>query len=223
MLGEHDWWGKLRMPFFNEIANIPMMIHDPSVPESWGNRVDALTQVLDLSPTLLDLFDLEPCHHSTGKSMLPLLRREATVIRDIALFGVFGGALNSTNGRYTYFLYPHDMEDKPLFEYTLMPMHSTSMFEIRELKNAELVRGFDFAKGAPVLKVPALSDAKRPPMQGGGFAETHTRLYDLETDPRQDQSFRSAELESLFNEFLRRELEASDAPAEIYSRFSLQK
>ena len=58
------------------------------------------------------------------------------------------------------------MEDKPLFEYTLMPMHSISMFEIRELKNAELVRGFDFAKGAPVLKVPALSDAKRPPMQG---------------------------------------------------------
>ena len=28
---------------------------------------------------------------------------------------------------------------------------------------------------------------------------------------------------SLLNEFLRRELEASDAPAEIYSRFSLQK
>lgn len=223
MLGEHDWWGKLRMPFFNEIANIPMMIHDPSVPESWGNRVDALTQVLDLSPTLLDLFDLEPCYYSTGKSMLPLLRREAGVIRDIAVFGVFGGALNSTNGRYTYFLYPHDMEDKPLFEYTLMPMHSTSMFEIRELKNAELVRGFDFAKGSPVLKVPALSDAKRPPMQGGGFAETHTRLYDLETDSRQEHSFRSAELETLFNEFLRRELEASDAPTEIYSRFSLQK
>ena len=91
------------------------------------------------------------------------------------------------------------------------------------LKNAELVRGFDFAKGAPVLKVSALSDAKRPPIQGGGFSKTHTRLYDLETDSCQEYSFRSAELETFLNEFLRRELKASDTLVEIYSRFSLQK
>ena len=46
-----------------------------------------------------------------------------------------------------------------------MPMYSTSMFEVRELKNAELIRGFLTLQGSPVLKIPALKDAKRPPMQ----------------------------------------------------------
>ena len=29
LLAEHDWWGKNRAPFFNEIAHIPLMIHLP--------------------------------------------------------------------------------------------------------------------------------------------------------------------------------------------------
>ena len=66
--------------------------------------------------------------------MLRLLDDPDASIRD----GVFGGALNSTDGRYTYFIYPENIEEPNLFEYTLMPMHSTSMFEVRELKNAEL-------------------------------------------------------------------------------------
>lgn len=221
MLGEHEWWGKLRMPFFNEIANIPMMIHDPKTPDSWGTRQSSLTQVLDLSPTLLDLYDLDPCEHSLGKSMLPLLRGQETEIRSIALYGVFGGAINATDGMHTYFLYPDDMEDKPLFEYTLMPMHSTSLFEVRELEHAELYRGFDFTKGAPVLKVPALHDAKRPPMQGGGFADTRTRFYDLTVDPGQNNGLRSPEIEAHFDALIHKELKAHNAPSEVYERFSL--
>ena len=29
MLAEHDWWGKNRMPFYDEIAQIPLMIWHP--------------------------------------------------------------------------------------------------------------------------------------------------------------------------------------------------
>lgn len=221
MLGEHEWWGKLRMPFFNEIAHIPLMIHDARKPDSWDTRVSALTQAIDLSPTLLDLFDLEACEHTQGKSMLPLLNGEAEEIRDLALFGVFGGAINATDGNHTYFLYPEDMEDQPIFEYTLMPMHSTSLFEVRELEHAELVRGFDFTKGAPLLKVPALKDAKRPPMQGGGFAETHTRLYDLNDDPKQDSPVRNAEIEAWFDNKIRCEMQRHEVPNEAYNRFGL--
>lgn len=222
MLGEHDWWGKLRMPFFNEIANIPLFIRDPRSPKSWGNRVKELTQVIDLSPTLLDLFDLEPCEYSTGKSMLPLITGSERQIRDVAIYGVFGGAINATDGRYTYFLYPENMDTLPLFEYTLMPMHSTSMFEVRELVDAELFRGFNFTKGAPVLKLRALSDAKRPPMQGGGFAETNTRLYNIIDDPLQSHPFRSEEIEANLTGLIIDEMIKNDAPAELFDRFSLR-
>ncbi|MDE0347977.1 MAG: sulfatase, partial [Boseongicola sp.] len=110
---------------------------------------------------------------------------------------------------------------KPIFEYTLMPVHSTSLFEVRELEHAELVRGFDFTKGAPLLKVPALQDAKRPPMQGGGYADTRTRLFDLSVDPRQQNPFRSQEVEARLNDGLCREMQSHEVPAEVFARFSL--
>ena len=221
MLGEHDWWGKNRMPFFNEIANIPFMIHHARLPESWGTRVAGLSQVIDLPSTLLDLHGIQACDNALGHSMLPLLRDDNETIREIALYGIFGGAINATDGRYTYFLYDDGMEDRPLYEYTLMPMHTASLFEPRELADAELFRGFDFTKGAPVLKIPALKDAKRPPLQGGGFSETRTCLYDLSRDPRQDVPFREPEVEQRMRSLIADEMRRTEVPSEIYKRFGL--
>ena len=224
MLGEQDWWGKLRMPWFNEIANIPLLIYDPQSPNSWGQRIKALTQTTDISSTILDLYNIPSCEHSTGSSILPLIRdNEISSIREVAVYGVFGGSINATDGRYTYFLYPDDSVDIQQFEYTLMPMHSTSMFEVRELKNAELIRGFNFTKGSPVLKIPALKDAKRPPMQGGGFADTETRLYDLSNDPNQRVPLRDENIENYFNALISRELKEHEAPLEFFTIFGLDE
>ena len=154
LLSEHDWWAKNRMPFYNEVANIPLFVHHPEMSHRAGTRLDALTQTLDLMPTLLDLHGIEPGPDVTGRSLLPLIVGSADEVRDIAIFGVFGGAINATDGRYTYFRYPDDMENSELNEYTLMPTHSGNFFEVRELEDATLHRGFDFAKGVPLLKVP---------------------------------------------------------------------
>ena len=32
LLSEHDWWAKNRMPFYNEVARIPLMISLPACP-----------------------------------------------------------------------------------------------------------------------------------------------------------------------------------------------
>ena len=221
MLGEHDWWGKLRMPFFNEIANIPLFIHDATTPNSWGTRINQLTQTTDISATILDLYNLSPCNYSTGKSILPLIRKKNESSREVALYGIFGGSINATDGEFTYFLYPKPSSEEKLHEYTLMPMHSTSMFQIKELENAELVRGFNFTKGCPVLKVPALDDAKRPPMQGGGFAENYTRLYDLRSDPRQLEPIENEAAETRLKKLIVKELNLHEAPEEIYSIYDL--
>lgn len=221
MLGEHEWYGKIRMPSFNEMTNIPLVIHDPETPASWGTRSNTLVQTTDLSATFLDFFGLSPRPHTLGTSILRLIRDGTSMIRDIALYGIFGGAINATDGRYTYFLYPENMEASPLFEYTLMPTHSTSLFETRELKDAELYRGFNFTKGVPVLKVPALPDAKRPPMQGGGFAETRTCLYDLQTDPGQTRPFRDETIEAAIRTRIVAEMKRHEAPEELYVRFGL--
>lgn len=221
MLGEHDWYGKIRMPFFNETTHIPLLIHDPRVSESWGTRNHALVQAIDLSTTFLDFFDLPPNEYSLGSSILPLLRNDVGSIRDFCLYGIFGGAINATDGQYTYFLYPKDIDAPNLFEYTLMPTHSTSLFEVRELQSAELFRGFNFTKGVPVLKVPALGDAKRPPMQGGGFEGTKTCLFDLETDPFQNVPLNNSDIEAKFAAQIIDEMKRHEAPEELYDRFGL--
>jgi hypothetical protein len=222
LLSEHDWWAKNRMPFFNEVAHIPLMIYHPEMSIARGTHVGALTQTIDLMPTFLDLYGQPPSPEVQGKSLLPLLLGKVESVRNLALYGIFGGALNATDGRYTYFRYPKNMETKDLYEYTLMPMHNRSLFEIRELMPAELYRGFRFTKGAPLLRIPALKDAKRSPRQGG-FADTKTMLFDLKNDPEQNNSFQDQELENYMCEKIILEMNAHEAPQELYRRFDLRK
>ncbi|MEZ5728523.1 MAG: sulfatase [Burkholderiaceae bacterium] len=52
LLAEHDWWGKNRMPFFNEIAHIPLLMHVPGQEAMAGQRRHSLTHTTDIMPTL---------------------------------------------------------------------------------------------------------------------------------------------------------------------------
>ena len=112
------------------------------------------------------------------------------------------------------------MEQQQLNEYTLMPMHNRSLFEIRELVPAELYYGFSFTKGAPVLKIPALKDAKRSPRQGG-FADTQTRLFDMRSDAGQNAPFRNKEIEAELLKAIAAEMAIHEAPDELYHRFDI--
>lgn len=227
LLGEHNWWAKNRMPFFNEVAHIPLFIYHPHMKSEPGlktdasQRISALTQTIDLMPTLLDLYGISAGPHVKGKSLLPLISGKTDQIRKIALYGIFAGAINATDGRHTYFRYPEMMESQDLFEYTLMPMHNRSLFEIRELKAAGLYRGFSFTRGAPVLRIPALKDAKRSPRQGG-FAETQTCLYDLNKDPGQNHPFRDENVEEAMLLAIADEMASHEAPDEIFRRFDIE-
>ena len=214
MLGEHGWWGKNRMPFYSEVANIPLFIYSPGQPIGTTN---ILSQNIDVMATLLDLHKIEKPETVLGQTLL-----DGASGRDFALFGIFGGALNATDGHYSYFRYPSNMETLPLFEYTLMPQHARTPFSVSELSEAELHPGFDFTLGMPVLKMPALKDAKRPPMQGGGFDDTETVLFDLLADPGQMTPFRDEKIEEYFCLAMENILTAHDAPIELYKRFDLE-
>ncbi len=217
LLGEHDWWGKNRAPFYNEIAHIPLFIHLPGAAP--GPR-RALSQNIDVAATLLDLYGLEPLDGMQGRSLLPAVHEDAPG-REIALYGVFGGAINATDGRHSYFRYPPDMESAPLNEYTLMPQHARRPFTAAEFAGAALHPGFGFTKGMPLLKLPALPGAMRPPMQGGGFDDTDTVLYDLQADPGQTAPVDDPETEARFCKAIAAEMARHEAPEELYDRFAL--
>jgi arylsulfatase A-like enzyme len=222
LLSEHDWWGKNRMPYYAEISNIPLIVYHPKHAQRAGERRAALTQAIDLMPTFLDLFSIEVPAEVQGHSLLPLLNEERR-IRDIAIFGVFGGPIGATDGRYTYYLYPEDLYAPGLHEYTLMPMHMTSLFTPAELKTSRLAGAFNFTKQMPVLKIDALRDARRIPNNDriGWAIDAGTTLYDLHIDRAQVHPFRDHGIETRLAAGVCKVLAAHDAPREYFHRYAL--
>lgn len=224
MLAEHEWWGKNRMPFFNEIAHIPLLVYHPDFAAHGGQRRRALTQTTDIMPTILDMFGIAPPASVEGHSLLPILEADRP-LRQAALYGMFGAGTNITDGRFTYFRYPQDMSKQQLYEYTLMPMHQKSFFPLDILRGAELVNDFQFTQGVPVLKVPGRRNADGQSVghigQGGGYEDTTTVLYDLESDPRQLTPVTNPSAEQRLLSLMRELMLKNEAPPEAFARLGL--
>lgn len=224
LLAEHDWWGKNLVPYYEEISHIPLIVHHPAAADAAGARRRTLTQTMDLMPTLLDLFGIEPPAEVRARSLLPVLAGEQAS-REVLIFGLFGGPIGATDGRLAYYLYPPDLYAPGLHEYTLMPMHLHTLFSAAEMKTAELREPFDFTKEMPLLKIDALKDARRIPIHDGQKFAPHagTTLYDLEADPKQLRPFRDPTIEARFARAIAAVLRDHDTPSEIYDRYGLPK
>jgi len=220
MLGEHDWWAKNRMPVYQEIAHIPLIIHHPYFQDQAGSRRSGLTQTPDIMPTILDFHGKTWPETVTGKSLLPAMASDIR-IHDSVIYGMFGGSINVTDGRHTYFRYPLSPDTRDLWEYTLMPTHHSCPFAKKEFENASLVNTFAFTAGFPVMKLPACPDAKRPPIAIGGFADGNTVLYDLQADPGQMTPLDDPETQARLTHEMARLMIVNEAPPEAFERLSL--
>jgi arylsulfatase A-like enzyme len=224
LLGEKEYLGKNRPPFFNEVANIPLIIGAPRSAGITPRHEGALTQTIDLMPTLLDIFDKNIPVEVTGKTLLPLMRGEVHADahdKKGAIFGQFGAAINYTDGRYTYFLYPTKPFETDLFQYTLMPAHMRTFFEASEFTDATMVETLKFTRGYPVMRLPVRSDAKANMTRRYPLLEAQTALYDLHTDPQQRHPVKDAALELRMRIAVAALLQANEAPAELFDRYGL--
>ena len=104
-LGEHGHWGKLTN--YEDAARAPLIISAPGV--AGGKRVTALTEFLDVYPTLCELAGLPIPSHAEGKSLVPLMRGEDVSLHDAGLTQMsHGRGKNATMGwsirtpRYRY-------------------------------------------------------------------------------------------------------------------------
>lgn len=212
LLGEHDWWAKMRMPWYNELANIPLFIWDPRSAKA-NERRRSLVQTIDLPATVLDYFGIDRPADMQGQPLRQTIADD-TAVREAALYGVHGGHVNATDGRYTYMRAAAAADNAPLYNYTLMASHMRYLFTVEELKSTELQAPFAFTKGCPTMKI---EKAAHP----WGFPEFETRLYDLETDPGQEQPLQDAALEGAMIDQMIELMRANDAPAEQYQRLGL--
>ena len=213
LLGEHGWWAKCKMPFYNEIAHTPLFVWDPRCPESAGARRKALVQTIDLPATLLEYFNIDRPADMQGVPLRDTIRDD-TPVREACLFGIHGGHVNVTDGRYVYMRAPKDPSNTPLYEYTLMPTHMRGFFRLEdELQKAELAEPFSFTKRCPVLKCPRRFWGK--PHEFG------TLLFDLESDPKQENPIDDPEIERNMMQHLARLMKENDAPPEQFHRLGV--
>nr|WP_321524125.1 sulfatase-like hydrolase/transferase [uncultured Cohaesibacter sp.] len=219
LLGEHDFWAKNRMNLYEELAHIPLFLHDPRHPCP-GERVDALTQTPDLCATFMDLYEASMAPEMQGLSLLPMLKGSPG--HEAVMFGFFGGAVNVTDGHHTYFRYPFDLAEQDIYQYTLMPTHIFDFFADAELEKATLVPPFSFSRNMPLLRVPVHETSAMYKTYGPGcLMENTTVLYDLDADPGQTTPLDDPECEARMVSLLSRLMEQVDAPTEAWLRLRL--
>jgi arylsulfatase A-like enzyme len=211
LLGEHGWWAKSVQPWFNELVHLPMFLWDP---RSGGRdtRRGALAQTIDIAPTMLKYFELEPTPDMQGRDLAVVLEDD-TKVREAALFGIHGGHVNVTDGRYVYMRAAIDASNTPLEDFTLMPTHMRSRFTPKELEAWEPAEPFTFTKGLRTMKVHTKS-LMNPWSHG-------TLLFDLETDPGQEHPLEDDDVELRMVRLLAELMHTSDAPASQFARLGL--
>ena len=99
LLGEHGWWAKIVQPWFNELVHLPMFLWDPRT----GERHPPRRPGPDHRHRADDprFFGLEPPPDMQGRD-LAAVDRATTPCDEGALFGIHGGHVNVTDGRFVY-------------------------------------------------------------------------------------------------------------------------
>ena len=234
LLSEHQWWGKNRQPYYEEIAHIPLFIAHPHYSQVAGTQRGELTQTPDLMPTLLEMFSSTIPNTVQGKSLLPLLAEQGTPVstsrlHEAVIFGMFGGPIGVTDGEFVYFHFPEEFDEgnfyeQYLHEYTLMPTHLESYFSEDELKTASLHKGFAFTKNIPLLKIKT-TRGNHGCMDADFIANNPlgSALYNIKQDPQQQANITDRpDIIQGMKQHISQILQAHEAPPEFYTAYGLE-
>jgi arylsulfatase A-like enzyme len=214
LLGEHDCWAKVWTPFYQEIAQTPFFVWDPRCGQRGERRQSLVQPSIDLGPTLLEFFGLETTTDMLGKSLAGVVFID-TPVREAAIFGMHGGQVNVTDGRFVYMRARAGDENRPLYNYTLMPTAMRGFLSRDSLREMEAAPPFSFTKGCPVMKVPT------PGWPGLRGRAHETLLWDVKTDPGQTQPLDDPRVEERMIGHMTRLMHQCDAPPEQWERLGL--
>lgn len=209
LLGEHGWWAKGRMPLYDEVANIPFFIWDPRC-GCKNTRRQSLVQTIDIAPTILDFFDVDIPKDMQGKNLRQTIATDDPV-RRFAMYGYHASSINITDGEYTYMRAPVNPWENKVYEYTLMPMHMSNLFSVKELSTLELEEPFKFTKGCKVLKISVTNM-----IPGVRSFEFGNLLFHIREDKEQQYVIDHPEKELEMLNAMRQLMIESEAPAEQF-------
>ncbi len=218
MLGEHNATGKNRFHAWNEMSRIPFLIYMPHKENEQRGR--ALTQNIDIFPTVLDYFNIEYDRKKLHGRSLEVLYENEEKVRDYGLYGWFGKPVNITDGKYTYFRAPKDRKNAPLYQYYGIP---TTLFnyvgtDYRYVDTGKYLKWTD----ATVFRYNQAA-ADNYEMKDVVEEVYSSRLYDVEKDPEQLHDITDAEKVKKMEKALKDTLIELQAPDEQIERLGLEE
>lgn len=211
--GEREFIGKNYMPAYNEIANIPLLVHFPKGVFAGESR-QQLTQNIDLMPTILDYQNVDLPDTVMGKSLRRVAERGEN-IHNYVLYGTFGCSVNVTDGRYTYFRGGRDQSS--CHEYT------TSLTTIRGWLGADKADQIEMGHFLsripfPIYRVPSGPEAL---VKDGGVYANEDHLFDLLEDPGQTAEVLDVEVRDRMESLLVQAMREVQAPDDQFVRLGL--
>jgi iduronate 2-sulfatase len=99
-LGEHKLWSKCSN--YEESLRVPLMVAAPPITK--GKKTEALSELVDIYPTLCELTGLSIPAHVEGISMVPLLKNPSRSWKTAA-FNIWGDAKSMRTDRYRLTVY----------------------------------------------------------------------------------------------------------------------
>jgi uncharacterized sulfatase len=103
-LGEHGLWFKKFL--FNESIQVPLIVSDPEIEERHGTKCEEIVELVDIYPTLADLFNIPLEEEKQGLSFAPLLHdpyqpwKEAAFIQTAQGNNITGRAVRTQHWTY---------------------------------------------------------------------------------------------------------------------------
>jgi len=218
-LGEKDIWGKPGAPIYEPMGHIPLMVRWPGVEPG---TCDALTTAVDIHATLMDIFGVGQRQVTHGKSLAPLLRGEATSIRNWALTGVWGREVCMVTDRWKYIRGPAGA-NAPLSmlsnRWSTMPTHVVDRAVAMPLPDARA-----FLDRMPGSSVPVIhqrwEEGDKIPFWGLG-KRAPTALYDLEADPEETRDLAGQPEAAMLADLLGSALSELQVPRSQFERLGL--
>jgi arylsulfatase A-like enzyme len=227
-LGEHDAFGKPRLPIYETLGHTPLLVAWPGVAPG---AIDALTTNVDLFATLAELFGVEPRHRTHGRSLLPLIEGRATSVREWALAGIYGHQVHVIDGHHKYGRgaagenFPLSMWSN---RWSTMPIHHLPGDLLRRLGDRVRMPRPDHrarldrmpGSDVPVIRQPFEPGDLLPFWSAGASPNEHV-LFDLRDDPDERRNLVGAPEEKRAIDLLRAALDEVEAPSDQYERLGL--
>ena len=209
LLGEHGFTGKNFTHPYNELAHIPLLVHFPDKSAN-GTRINALTQNIDLMPTILKHHGIEIPDRVKGRSLFDTENAPEAVI-----YGWHGQSVGVCDGRHTYFRAPCP-ENEPNFCYCGIPSTLWKYWGEEHADRIETGRFLKYTK-YPVYKIPGNIFKMSRSMEYYSKSE----LYDFLNDHEQCRQITDKQIERQLCEKIVRCMEKAEAPDDQYLRLNL--